>query len=305
MSALPRRSDEVVITPALLRGAWPLPDDGGDKNANGRVLVVGGNVGMPGAVLLAAEAALRAGAGKLQVATVREVAPALGAALPEGYVAGLPANDEGDLALSAAPRVVGMAEQADVVVLGPGWMNADGAAEFLGEVVPHLSCHVVIDALGLAYLTGNLRGLGPSGARTVLSPNTDELAVTLGRELPEDLESDAGMNAVHDAAVALAQATGAVVVSGAAYSVIATPQGETWREESGRSGLAVSGSGDVKAGIIAGMMGRGFEPLAAAAWGKHVHGRCGERLAAELGPRGFLARDLLPVIPAVLAELSR
>ena len=105
-----------IVTSGLLRD-WPLPDPSGDKNSSGRVLVVGGNEHMPGAVLLSAEAAMRAGAGKLQLATVDSVTAALGVAIPEGYVLGLPTNEEGDLTPDGADDVLELAGKCDAVLM--------------------------------------------------------------------------------------------------------------------------------------------------------------------------------------------
>ena len=297
------RDHPLVVTPARLR-AWPLPSAHGDKNATGRVLVVGGNDGMPGAVLLAAEAAMRAGAGKLQVATLASVAPALGVAIPEGYVAGLPGGEGGDLSVEAADRIVEMARRCDAVVLGPGFMNADAAVALLRAVVPRLDTAVCLDALGMAYLTDHLGGVRHLSGRCVLSANPVELFTTLGEEHPDDLESDDGRSALADAAVRLSAATGAVVVGGAGVSFVARPDGAVWSDETGGQGLAVSGSGDVKAGIIAGLLARGATADQAAVWADHIHGRCGERLASEFGPRGFMARDLPARVPKIIVELE-
>ena len=96
---------------------------------------------------------------------------------------------------------------------------------------------------------------------------------------------------MRDAVVELARTTDSVVTTGAGTSFVARPDGEVWVGEAGSQGLAVSGSGDVKAGIIAGLLARGAEPDQAAVWADYVHGRCGERLASDFGPRGFMARD--------------
>ena len=296
-------SHPLVVTPARLR-SWPLPRAHGDKNSAGRVLVVGGNEGMPGAVLLAAESAMRAGAGKLQVATLASVAPALGVAIPEGYVAGLPAGEGGDLSVAAADRIVAMAERCDAVVLGPGFMHPDAAASLLRAVVPRLDTSVCLDALALAVLTEHLEGVRHLAGRCVLSTNPVELFATLGETPPDDLETDDGRAALVDAVVRLSAATDAVVVCGAGVSFVARPDGAVWTDEAGGQGLAVSGSGDVKAGIIVGLLARGASPEQAAVWADHVHGRCGERLASEFGPRGFMARDLPARVPQVLSELE-
>ncbi len=102
----------------------------------------------------------------------------------------------------------------------------------------------------------------------------------------------------------LAQRARAVVVSGSATSGVAAPDGGLWRDESGSQGLGVSDSGDVKAGVIAGLLARGADPSQAAAWATYCHGRAGERLAGGVGINGFLARELLAEVPRVLVGLS-
>ena len=76
------------------------------------------------------------------------------------------------------------------------------------------------------------------------------------------------------------------------------------RADSGSPGLGVSGSGDVRAGLVAGLLARGADPAQAAVWGGYLHARAGERLAGQSGPLGFLAREIAPQMPAVLVEIS-
>ncbi len=182
-----------VVTPGALR-SWPLPNPEGDKDAAGRVLIVGGNERMPGAVLLAAEAAMRAGAGKLQIATVSAVTAALGVAIPEGYVIGLPSDEDGDISLDAAGQIIEAAAECDAVLLGPGMMNPEAASRLLNVVVPELTTTVALDALGMAFLTGNLSGVRHLAGQCVLSPNITELFLTLGHDaVPEGAADDLGM----------------------------------------------------------------------------------------------------------------
>ncbi|WP_052466494.1 NAD(P)H-hydrate dehydratase [Mobilicoccus massiliensis] len=293
----PEESCEPVLTPAVLRD-WPLPSSAGGKESRGRVLVVGGNVAMPGAVLLAAEAALRGGAGKLQVATPEPVAVPMAMHLPEAMVAGLPTDGAGDIAASAADEIVELASGCAAVLLGPGIGSPEAAVALLSAVVPRLDVPVVIDALGMAYLTEHPDGVAHLSGRAVLSPNMQELARTLGEE-DEACEDDP-----RAAIQRLASRSKAVVASGGSLTWIATPEGRIWRDESGGPGLGVSGSGDVKAGAIAGLLARGATPAQAACWATYAHGRAGERLSAQVGTSGFLARELLRQIPAVLAELA-
>jgi ADP-dependent NAD(P)H-hydrate dehydratase len=127
--------EPIVVTSAVLR-RWPLPDPGDDKESRGRVLVVGGHVETPGAVLLAAEAALRCGAGKLQVATVADAAGRLAMSMPEALVRPLPQTPGGDIADHAAERILDLALSCRAVVLGPGMDDPDACCELLDRVVP-------------------------------------------------------------------------------------------------------------------------------------------------------------------------
>lgn len=290
-------TEDVVVTPALLR-RWPLPDPQGNKEGKGRVLIVGGGAQTPGAVLLAAEAALRVGAGKLQMATVSSTAPLLSTAVPEAFVEGLPEQADGDLSPEAAGRILELAAEADAVLLGPGMTRPEAATALLSRVVPHLDTRVVVDALGMAYLTGHPERIRPLSGRALLTPNAAELATTVGA--PEAREEDT----LRALALGLANETGAVVLGGAATSFVARPDGSVWRNEAGAPGMAVSGAGDAKAGAVVGLFARGADPEQAAAWAAYVHGRAGERLTASIGRVGFLARELVRELPACLGEIE-
>ena len=289
-------SDPEVITPALLR-SWALPDPGSSKETRGRTLVVGGHVETPGAVLLAAEAALRCGAGKLQVATVGDLAPHLAIAVPEGLVRGLPQTPDGDIAPQAAEQILELADGCTAVLLGPGMGDVDVVADLLGRVVPQLTGTVVLDAAALAYASGE-GVLAPLDGQHVLTPNPHELSLALGVD-QQDVEADAAGHAME-----LARRTGAVVSCGGPQTTIAHPDGRLWLDASGGVGLAVSGSGDVHAGVVVGLAARGATPEQAAAWAAHLHGRAGDRLAAAVGPLGYLAREVAAEVPRVLAEID-
>lgn len=291
------RTDTTPVTPATLR-AWALPEPGGDKSARGRIAVVGGTASTPGAVLLAAEAALRAGAGKLSVATAEPVAANLAVAVPESMTTGLPVTREGCIATQAADDVVAAAEGADAVLLGPGFIDTQEAVRLLAGVAPKLSQPLVVDALASAYLTEHPEGLRHLDGRVVLTVNPTELSRTAGRDQAE-VEEDP-----YDAALEVARRSQVVVLCGGEQKLVVTPAGESWLVQGGGPGLGVSGSGDVQAGIVAGLLARGADPAQAAVWGCYVHARTGERLASAVGKVGYLARELLSQVPRTLAELA-
>lgn len=288
----------VPVTAGLLR-RWPLPDAGGDKESSGRTLVIGGSTMTPGAVVLAAEAALRTGAGKLQVATVRSVAPAMGVAIPEALVRGLPETAGGDIDASCADELVEMAASCSCVLIGPGIMDVDAAVALVAAVVPRLGTTVVLDALALAWLgQQRMDGLHHLDGRAILTPNPRELALTLGIEADEVSADPAA------ASLTLAQRARAVVSCGGSPTHLAAPDGRTWSDDAGGPGLGVAGSGDVEAGIVTGLAARGADPDQAAVWAAHLHGRAGDRLAVEVGRLGFLARELPACLPRVLSEIE-
>jgi ADP-dependent NAD(P)H-hydrate dehydratase len=286
-----RPGDVPAVTPKLLRD-WqlPEPEEGGTKHARGTVLVVGGAVSTPGAVMLAGLAALRVGAGRLKVATVAGTSVSLSVALPEAMVLGLEADAGGSLSPACADEVVGAAERAAAVVVGPGLLG-DSVRPLLEAVVPQLAGRaVVLDAVALTSLAGAPELLAPLDGRVVLTPNAGELAALLDGEQREGL----------DAARSVADRYGAVV---AVQGWVATPGGACWADEAGGIGLGTSGSGDVLAGAVGGLLARGAEPAQGTVWGQYLHAAAGDRLAARVGRIGFLARELLDELPFVLTGL--
>ncbi len=293
----PSRPDPTTVTPETLRG-WPLPEPTGGKNARGSILVIGGSTETLGAVLLAATAAMRAGAGKLQVATVASMAPHVATALPEALVRALPQTGGGAIGPEAADVVRDLAEAADAVLIGPGMADKEATQAFGERLLPHLRGPLALDALGLAAVTADEGCVHHLDGRVVLTPNPTEAAYALHVEEDEIDEDPAG------SAAALAGRTKAVVGLGGATSWIAAPDGRMWRDDSGNAGLGVSGSGDVRAGITGGLLARGAEPAQAAVWAAWLHGRAGERLASSVGRLGFLARELPGEVPHALAEVA-
>lgn len=290
-------TEPTPVTPELLRG-WPLPEPTGGKNARGSILVIGGSSETLGAVLLAAEAAMRVGAGKLQVATVASLAPFAAAALPEALVRALPENSGGAISAAAADVVRDLAESADAVLIGPGMADKEETQAFGERLLPHLRGPLALDALGLACVTANDEAVRHLDGRVVFTPNPIELAIALHAD-EDDIEKDPSGSALR-----LADRAQAVVGLGGAVSWIAAPDGTVWRDESGEAGLGVSGSGDVRAGITGGLLARGADPAQAAVWAAFLHGRTGERLSSSVGPLGFLARELPAEVPRALAEIT-
>ncbi|MFY1622940.1 NAD(P)H-hydrate dehydratase [Micromonospora sp. WMMD735] len=289
---MPNRSDTRVITPGLLR-EWALPVPTGGKDNRGTVLVVGGSRFTPGAVLLAGVAALRAGAGVLQLAAAESTAAALSIQVPEAMVVGLPETADGAVAGDPGDRLGTLVEQADVVTVGPGLNDIDQTRALLRLVLSAAGPHtaLVFDAYALGALSHEPDLLVGADRKVVLTPNLTEARHLLGRDPGDDLDAESRE---------LARRYEAVV---SLYGHIATPDGRCWREESGDAGLGTSGSGDVRAGLLAGLLSRGAEPAQAACWAAWVHAVSGQRLVPRFGRIGFLARELLDEIPHTIATV--
>lgn len=288
--------DGTLVDADLLRD-WPLPEPGSDKEERGRVLVVAGSTDTPGAGLLAAEAALRVGAGKLRLVTATSCVPAVAVAAPELMVTGVAEDADGNLDPGEAERVRDCAEGSSAVLLGPGFMDPDVAAELVARVVDDVDGTVVLDALASAYVTGEPERVARLAATVVLTVNPNELAHCLGLD-EDDVEADLAGHAT-----TLARRTEAVVVCGGPTKYVAHGD-DLWRVEAGNPGLGTAGSGDVQAGIVTGLLGRGAPAVQAAVWGAFLHAAAGDRLAERVGPVGFLARELPGELPAVLAGLT-
>lgn len=287
----------VVVTPAVLR-EWPLQPAGSGKESRGQVLVLGGSRSTPGAALLAGESALRAGAGKLVLATVTDVVASLAVAVPEAAVVALSRGEGDDLAPAGVDDLQDRLTSADVVVAGPGMTDPGVAEQIVAAAVPHLGGALVLDALGSAYLTENAEGLHRLGGQVVLTVNPTELARTAHCELDE-VEADPIA-----AAARVAERSRVVVLCGGSEKHVVTPDGDAWTVAGGGPGLGVSGSGDTQAGLVGGLLARGADPAQAAVWGAYLHARAGERLASSVGTVGYLAREIPAQVPHVLAELS-
>ena len=290
-----------LITPALLRRRpLPQPDEGGTKEGRGRVLIFAGSAEMPGAAMLAGVSALRAGAGKLQIATAASVAPLVAVAVPEARVFALPQTRGGAFDAAGVRAVARYVRAARAVLIGPGMTDERSIARLTKALLPHLTnATLVLDANALNALADDAQLLSGLGGRAILTPHATEMSEITGDD--EDSITDDPAGAVRRAA----DKFGAdVALKGHETFVTAPGVEEVFVNRAGNVGLATSGSGDTLAGLVAGFAARGADPLRAALWGVHVHALAGERLARRTGPLGYLARELPGEFPSVISELE-
>jgi ADP-dependent NAD(P)H-hydrate dehydratase len=292
--------------------AWPLPmpSAAGDKEERGRILVIGGSREIPGAVILAANAALRAGAGKLAIATVASVAQLVALAIPESRVIGLPETAEGGIAPSAAAALEAFGNKLDAVLIGPGMQDEAATCDFVRALMPRLGdVSIVLDAYAMSVVSDRQASGSPPDDKhrqhgsslnqpVLLTPHAGEMAHLSG------LDKNAVLAQPRAIACSAARRWNAVVALKGATTFIATPNGRVWQHDGGNIGLAISGSGDTLSGIIAGLAARGAPLEQASAWGVALHARAGEHLATRFGPLGYLAREIAAEVPGLMHALT-
>lgn len=275
-----------LSTSRMLAGVLKPRDRQSHKSRFGRVVVVGGGAGMPGAVRLAAEAALRVGAGLVTVASLPEHLCIIGAR-PELMFH----------ALGETSDVAGAIDAADVIVLGPGLGRSDWARGVLEAVFKARQSrqHLIVDADALNLIAA---GCGPQCSEDwILTPHPGEAARLLGVST-EEIQRDRKA-----ALSALCERRGGTIVLKGASTMVGRSGEVPWLCTRGNPGMAVPGMGDVLAGAIAGLLAQDGRALESAAAGVHLHATAGDQCARN-GIRGVLALEVAQELRAVLARLQ-
>ena len=267
----------------------------GHKGTFGHVLVVAGSLGMSGAAILTATAALRAGAGLVTVACPRSIQSIIATALPEAITIGLP-DKNGHLTGDSLAPLRDVLARADVLAIGPGLGRADATGAFVRALVAEVKSLLVIDADGLFAL--NPETLKRIAGRAVLTPHPGEMSRLIER--PAD-EIDADRIEV---ARAFAGGHGVVLLLKGRPTAIGTPSGEVFLNPTGNTALATGGSGDVLTGIIAGLLAGGASTRDAAILGAYVHGYAAEHRSRDRAERSIIPSDLLDVMPRAIKEIE-
>ena len=230
---------------------------------------------------------LRSGAGKLQVATVEEAALPLALQMPEAKVMGLVSDRNGEIkALSKQVRAA--ASEANAVLVGPGMRDDRQSWRVAAQLAKACTGALVLDAGAM----GAYEAARPGA--TILTPHMGEMASLMNSTLAA-IEVDRARVAAEFAA----SSDVVIVLKDGASTFISSPERVTWVHQGGSVGLGTSGSGDVLAGIIAGLAAQGAPIEQAAVWGVALHARAGAALSARCGLTGFLAREIAGEIPAL------
>ncbi len=284
-AAVPR-----LLTDALAAEWLPRLQARDHKGDRGRIVVVGGDAGMSGAIRMAGRAAFAAGAGLVHAVAPEATIATLTVAEPDLQTLAQ------DFGRPPSPHLAALVDRADVLLIGPGLGRGPGRRELVTALVGRARA-IVLDADALTAFVDGAADLRPlvAGKAVVLTPHPGEFR-TMFPALAGDLEHDPWT-----AATAAVAAVGATVLLKGVPTVVASPSQPPWTIAAGNPGLATGGSGDILSGLIAAALAQGLEPHRAAALGAQVLGR-----AADLAARRTAARSLRPMdVVAALPDLWR
>ena len=267
------------------------------KGTAGRTLVIAGSRGLSGAAAMAAEGALRAGAGLVTLAAPAGMQDLLATKLTEVMTKPLADTADGSICQDAVRDMVALAAGCDVLAIGPGLGRCEATAAAVRETIMAVECPLVIDADALYALSGHTGMLNECAALPVLTPHPGEMARLTGQ--PVELVNSDRINIARQAA----GEWGSIVVLKGARTVVAFPDGEVYINPTGNAGMATGGTGDALTGIIAGLIAQGMSSHDAAVAGVYIHGLAGD-IAAQAGMIGMTATDLLKAVPAALCGIN-
>lgn len=293
-------------TAALAR--LPLRDPGAHKGSAGSLLILGGSGRYPSAPGLAAEAALRAGAGLITLAVPRPAVAPLAARVPEATFLPLREEADGDIGPGAVATISGQLDKFRAIQVGNGLGQSPGAQAVLSALLLDSALGaasapgvpVLIDADGLNWLaTIPTWWRRFATSRLVLTPHPGEMARLLGADIERVTREPWAV--ARDAATTWGQ----VVVLKGGHTVIASPDGGLWVAEQANPALATAGSGDTLAGVVAGLLAQGLAPEDAAVLGLYLGSRAAELATAATGVLPLVASDLPRCIGAAILELEQ
>ncbi len=270
----------------------PRRDREGHKGTFGHLWVVAGSPGHSGAAILAARAAVHAGAGLVTVATPQPCADLVELGSIESMTLALPSSASGHLALEAVPRLLAQAS-ASALAVGPGLGRGSEVGECVRRLAVGLERPLVLDADALFAFAGRAEALQERPAATVLTPHPKELArLFLGSNVP--IRSTERLEAVREAA----RRTGCVVVLKGYRTLVAEPEGRVAISSTGNHGLASGGSGDVLTGIVGAFLAAGLDPWDAACAGVFLHGQAADLFVEQAAPESLSAGGLVDWLSA-------
>lgn len=264
------------------------------KMESGSLLIVAGSTLMPGAALMAAKSAMRAGAGLVTVASVRSVCDLVVSQLPECIVCPLPEKD-GAIDAGAEELILEASARTKAAVFGPGLTHRESVLEALRKTWRQWRQPCVIDADALNAVA---MGVAPPESDFVMTPHTGEMGRLMKLSCGE-IQADR-----FKTVRAAGEKYGGVVLLKGPHTLIAKPGSPVCVNSTGNSGMASAGMGDVLSGVIGALLSQEVPAMCAASAGVYWHGDAGDLCAEQIGPIGYTASDLTERLPAARRRIT-
>lgn len=277
----------------------PLPSRPSEshKGHYGRAILVGGSIGMSGAITMSGLSALRSGAGLVTIATANRCQPIVASYHPSYMTVPLHDDEHGRISVRAIPKIRELAESANVFAWGPGMGRSEELDQVTTTMVREITCPMVIDADGLNALSDHRDILPQCIGQRVLTPHSGEFQRLIG-------ESIRSREALEERAIQFASENKLLLVL-KGHRTLVTDGEKTFHNQTGNPGMATAGAGDVLTGVLTGLIGQGMKPFDAARLAVHLHGLAGDLAVHDRGQYGLIATDLIDYLPAALLTLER
>jgi ADP-dependent NAD(P)H-hydrate dehydratase / NAD(P)H-hydrate epimerase len=287
-----------LITPQWVQGCFPRRARSGHKGTYGHAGIIAGSIGKTGAATMAAQAALRIGAGLVTVATPSSVNDILEAKLLEVMTVPMPETKARTFSRAALDRLLAFMAARDAVAIGPGLSTHPETVELVQALTARLDRPAVLDADALNALTGRAAILASCKTPPIITPHPGEMARLETEATPQTVNRDRIGTATR-----FARERGLFVILKGARTVIARPDGTVAICPTGNPGMATAGTGDVLTGMVVGLLAQGLSSWEAACAATYLHGAAGDLAAAVKGEIGMIAGDLLEQIPTALNRI--
>lgn len=284
-----------LITPQWVQERLPRRERSGHKGTYGHAGIIAGSIGKTGAAAMAAQAALRVGAGLVTVATPSSVNDILEAKLLEVMTLPMPETKARTFSRAALDRLLAFMATRDAVAIGPGLSTHPETVELVQALTTRLDRPAVLDADALNALTGRTAILASCKIPPIITPHPGEMARLEAEATPQTVNRDRIGTATR-----FARERGLFVILKGARTVIARPDGAVAICPTGNPGMATAGTGDVLTGMVTGLLAQGLPSWEAACTATYLHGAAGDLAAAEKGEIGMIAGDLIEQIPTAL-----
>ncbi|MBU1344898.1 MAG: NAD(P)H-hydrate dehydratase [Proteobacteria bacterium] len=266
------------------------------KGSFGHVLVIAGSAGKTGAAALCANAAMRCGTGLVTLGVAKSLNTSIESLVIEPMTHPLPEKDKGCLSDTCFDEIQSLLTGKQALAMGPGLGTRKGTKKLVENLILQTRVPMIIDADAINCIAGNSKILKKKKAPAILTPHPGEMAGLCGMTTSDVQADRIGI------ASSFAKTHDCILILKGAQTVVSLPNGRSYICPTGNPGMASGGMGDVLTGMIAGFCAQGFTPENASLAGVYIHGLCADILSCDMGAFGFVATDMIQMIPKTIHQ---